>query len=89
MPTIAIFYGMVIEMFWVDHPPPHFHVTYQNFAAVVEIESGEILHGRLPSGAARDLRAWTRRHRPELLANWDRARLKVPLWPVKGADEDD
>ena len=89
MPTIAIFYGMVIEMFWVDHPPPHFHVTYQDYRAVIAIESAEILHGRLPSGASRDIRAWTKRHRAELLANWDRARLRAPLWPVKGADEDD
>ena len=89
MPTIAVFYGMIIEMFWIDHPPPHFHVSYQRYRAVIAIETGDLLHGRLPSGARRDVSAWTVRHRAELLANWDRARLKVPLWPVKGADEDE
>lgn len=89
MPTIAIFYGMVIQMFWNDHPPAHFHVTYQSWRAIIDIETGALLAGRLPTGAARDLKAWTARHRSELLANWERARLKAPLWQVKGADEDD
>jgi len=89
MPTIAIFYGMVIEMFWRDHPPPHYHVTYQQYRAVIAIETGEVLHGKLPVGARRDLRAWTARHRQELLDNWHRASTGTPLWPVQGADEDD
>ena len=88
MPTISVFYGILIEMFWNDHPPPHFHVRYEGYRAVVLIETGEIDHGRLPTGVRRDIRAWTARHRAELLANWERARLLQPLWPVKGADED-
>ena len=69
MPTISIFYGMVIEMFWVDLPPPHVHVTYQDYRAVLAIETGDVLHGRLPSGARRELRQWTERHRAEVLDN--------------------
>lgn len=26
MPTISTFYGILIQMFWNDHAPPHFHV---------------------------------------------------------------
>jgi hypothetical protein len=88
MPTISFFYGIMVVMYWQDHPPPHFHVSYQNFRAVVEIETGRI-KGRLPSGVRRDILAWTERHRQELLDNWERARLNMPLWPIKGADEDD
>ncbi len=25
MPTISTFYGILIQMFWKDHAPPHFH----------------------------------------------------------------
>lgn len=25
MPTISVFYGILIQMFWGDHAPPHFH----------------------------------------------------------------
>ena len=28
MPTLSAFYGIVIQMFWQDHPPPHFHALY-------------------------------------------------------------
>ena len=25
MPTLSFFYGILIQMFWNDHAPPHFH----------------------------------------------------------------
>jgi hypothetical protein len=28
MPKISVFYGIVIQMFWREHPPPHFHALY-------------------------------------------------------------
>lgn len=28
MPTITVFYGIVIQMFWRDHNPPNFHARY-------------------------------------------------------------
>jgi hypothetical protein len=28
MPTISEFFGIVIRMYWDDHPPPHFHALY-------------------------------------------------------------
>jgi len=33
MPTISAFYGILIQMFWGDHAPPHFHALY---AALLE-----------------------------------------------------
>ena len=89
MPTIAIFYGMIITMYWEDHPPPHYHVRYKDHRAVVAIETGLLLRGTLPSGAKRTLEEWTHRHRAELMANWARVGQNVPLWPVQGADEDE
>ena len=37
MPTITIFYGIVIQMFWNDHGPPHFHALYGEDEAVIAI----------------------------------------------------
>jgi uncharacterized protein DUF4160 len=68
MPTISMFFGFVVQMYWRDHPPPHVHV-YQGFEALVEIETGEIIAGELPRGALPVIRAWIERRRPELLAN--------------------
>jgi hypothetical protein len=42
MPTIAIFYGIVIQMYWRDHGPPHLHAFYQGFEALIAIESGRL-----------------------------------------------
>jgi hypothetical protein len=28
MPTISVFYGVVIQVFASVHPPPHFHAMY-------------------------------------------------------------
>ncbi|MGI8549822.1 MAG: DUF4160 domain-containing protein, partial [Dehalococcoidia bacterium] len=31
MPRISTFYGLVISMYFNDHAPPHFHVTYGEY----------------------------------------------------------
>jgi hypothetical protein len=28
MPTLSEFFGILIRMYWDDHPPPHFHAIY-------------------------------------------------------------
>lgn len=38
-------------MYHVDHNPAHFHVEYQGHEALVAIETGEILAGKLPGRA--------------------------------------
>jgi Domain of unknown function (DUF4160) len=88
MPTIAIFYGMVIQMYWRDHPPPHIHVLYQGFEAVVAIETGIVIGGRLPPNAARIVRERVLLRRPELMQNWERGRSRKSFLRVPGPDED-
>jgi len=53
------------------------------------ISTGGILHGSLPPGAYRVVREWTARHRAELLENWDRARARLALQRIPGADIDE
>lgn len=48
MPTLSIFFGIIIKMRHDDHPPPHIHVEYQGFTALVEISTGNIIAGDLP-----------------------------------------
>ncbi len=33
MPTLSAFYGILIQMFWNDHPPRHFHARCSDFRA--------------------------------------------------------
>jgi hypothetical protein len=41
MPTIAIVFGLTIQMYWRDHPPPHIHVFYGGSEALIAIETGD------------------------------------------------
>jgi hypothetical protein len=51
MPELCRFYGIIIRMFWEDHPPPHFHASYGNNEALINILTAEIIAGSLPLGA--------------------------------------
>lgn len=73
MPRICEFYGIVIEMYFADHPPPHFHARYAGDEATIVIATGDVL-GALPGRALRLVREWLAEHRAELHANWVRAR---------------
>ena len=88
MPTISIFYGIVVQMYWNDHPPAHFHAYYQGLEGLFSIDSGELIHGYMSPGPKRILKTWTLRHQAELRDNWERGRLMQSLNPIQGADEE-
>ena len=73
MPRISSFYGIVITMYYGDHPPPHFHARYGDESAKIEISTGDVLAGSLSGRALRLVREWVEQHRDELDANWHRA----------------
>ncbi len=48
MPTISMFYGIVIRMYNNgEHNPPHFHAYYQGRNAVFDMD-GNMLEGEMP-----------------------------------------
>lgn len=73
MPEISRFYGLIIRMFYNDHNPPHFHVIYQEYEALIEITTLEILEGELPKRAKSLAIEWAIEHREELMKNWLKA----------------
>ncbi len=83
MPRISSFYGIVIVMYFHDHPPPHFHARYGEQEAQVSISSGEILNGSLPRRALALVGEWVELHRAELEADWERARRGEPLATIE------
>lgn len=86
MPRISSFYGIVIEMYYGDHPPPHFHARYGGDSAKIAIATGKVLVGYLPGRALRLVREWLGQHRPELEANWERAvrhQRPEPIAPLR------
>ena len=73
MPTISMFYGIIVMMYFEikeKHHLAHIHVRYQNFRAAVAIEDGELLAGELPARQLRMVQVWADLHREELLADW-------------------
>ena len=89
MPILSTFFGIIVRMWHDDHAPPHIHVTYQGFEALVDIRGGAIMEGRLPNKAAAIVKEWCRQHQAELLANWQHAQSFEPLERIPGADQDD
>jgi Domain of unknown function (DUF4160) len=73
MPEISRFYGIVIQMYYGDHAPPHFHALYGGAMVKIAIETLEIIDGTLPARALRLVLEWAAQHREELLAAFQRA----------------
>ena len=76
MPTISMFYGILVSMYVLDtqkHPLPHIHVRYAEHKTVIEIPSGNVLEGSLPSKQMKLLQAWIALHADELMADWELA----------------
>ena len=76
MPTISMFYGIVVMLYYYDnkgHNTPHVHVRYQDTKAIFTIESAEMLEGNLPHKQTRLVQAWMEIHKDELLADWELA----------------
>lgn len=76
MPTISMFYGILILMFFRDnrqHHLPHIHVRYQEFEAAVAIDDGSVLDGSLPPKQLKMVLAWIEIHKEELLVDWSLA----------------
>jgi hypothetical protein len=90
MPTISMFYGILIRMFFHDvekHNKPHIHADYQGDVAVFSIEDGTLLAGRLPPKKQKLVVAWIEIHQEDLKADWELAvNGQTPL-PIRGLDQ--
>ena len=90
MPTISMFYGILIRMFFKDiekHHKPHIHADYQGNVAVYSIEDGELLAGSLPPKKQKLVVAWIEIHHEDLLADWELAVNGKEPFKIKGLDQ--
>ncbi len=79
MPEISRFLGIIITIYYNDHPPPHFHVRYNQQKALVNIEELSVIEGKLSPRILGLVIEWAAIHKPELSENWQKARLNIPL----------
>ena len=79
MPTIITFYGILIQIFWREHGPPHFHALYAEHEALIEIRTLDVLQGSLPKRALGLVLEWASEHQAELMEDWDLcSRMQMP-----------
>lgn len=86
MPTISMFYGILILMYFYDnkkHNCPHIHAEYGEHEATIAIEDGSILGGSLPSAKMKLVQAWIEIHREDLLADWTLAVSGEPIFKIE------
>ena len=81
MPVLSMFYGVIISMFYKDHNPPHIHIQYAEYNAIVDF-NGNILEGELPVKQRKLIEAWIVLHQDELYANWQLAKDKQNMFKI-------
>ena len=86
VPTVSIFFGVIIQMYWREHAPPHVHAYYQGYEALFAIKTGEVIGGRLPGKVQTLVADWVLARGDALMDNWERGRRMLPFEKVPGAD---
>ncbi len=90
MPTISMFYGILIRMFFRDiekHKLPHIHAEYQGEVAVFSITEGKILADKISPKKQKLVVAWIEIHQEDLLADWQLAVNGKTPFKIKGLDQ--
>ncbi|NWH06926.1 DUF4160 domain-containing protein [Desulfobacter latus] len=76
MPEITRFYGIIIKLFFGDHPPPHFHAVYGEYIALIDINSLNVIEGDLPARARKLVIEWAEKYQSELKTIWETQEFK-------------
>ena len=83
MPTISRFFGILIRMYYDDHNPPHFHVFYGEYEAMINIDTLEIIKGELPRRVFAMTIEWASIYRDALKEDWKLAVQHLPLQQIE------
>jgi Domain of unknown function (DUF4160) len=83
MPEVSRFYGIIIRMYFDEHPPPHFHAEYSEDEVLININTLAVISGKLPSRALGLVVEWAFLHQAELGLLWERARNMESLGKIE------
>ncbi|MEI6816075.1 MAG: DUF4160 domain-containing protein [Bacteroidota bacterium] len=70
MPEISRFFGIIIKMYIKDHNPPHFHAEYQDYVGEYDIQTLDLINGKLPPRVHALVIEWASYHKKELMEDW-------------------
>lgn len=82
MPTISMFRGIKISMYWNDHMPPHFHASYGGEEVLISIVDLEVFEGSIPHKQLKMVLGWAAMRQDQLMENWELARKKQQLFEI-------
>jgi desulfoferrodoxin (superoxide reductase-like protein) len=88
MPTISMFYGVLIRLFFHDtdkHHVPHIHAEYQGEVAVYSIKDGCVLAGSIPPAKHKLVVAWIEIHQEDLRKSYPEMTAYFRLSPQMAA----
>lgn len=79
MPVIARFYGLIIKMYLrgKEHNPPHIHVLYNEYNAVIDIQTQQVIEGDLPAKGLALAQEWAAAYQKELLDIWETQQFRT------------
>ena len=83
MPELSRFFGIVIAMYYDDHPPPHFHAVYGSEKAQFCIDPPGLLKGHLSPRALALVTEWAVLHQSELLQAWGQRSAEQELTKIE------
>ena len=79
MPVIAIFFGIIIRMYYKEHEPRHFHAEHQGQFGKFDFDGRQIAGNITSRTAVRLIRKWAHANRRALDANWANISAGRPL----------
>jgi hypothetical protein len=82
MPEISRFYGIIIQIYFADHNPPHFHAIYEGQTVLVEIRTLNVLAGSIQPRALGMVMEWAVLHQEELSDLFTRAQKGESLYKI-------
>ena len=85
MPTISMFFGIIISMYFEikeKHHLPHIHVRYQGMQASISLVDGSLLAGDIPAKQLRMVQVWIDLHQEDLMADWELAKQGEELFRI-------
>lgn len=71
--------NIIIRVYANDHLPPHFHIITPDADAFVDIETLEILRGKLTRKAEADALAWAKTNWKLIADEWNRTNPRFPI----------
>lgn len=71
--------NIIIRVYANDHLPPHFHIITPDADALVDIETLEILRGKLSRKAEAEALAWAKTNHILIIDEWNRKNPRFPI----------